>query len=481
MSQLLGGHLFMKSNTVQCGVVLMVMLFSLAQAQPATGPQSQPAQVSVSTEPVAEPVAATQGSEGPITLAPEKSAKPAIPRIVPYVDYSGDLWHRPALTGDWGGVRQKLMDKGIRFNLNLTQTYQGNVAGGTIQRGYYQGGLRYELGLDTTYMGLWPGGMLMMRGESRYGRSDNFHTGSIMPVNTDSLYPVAEEDSTCLTELFFMQFVAPQLGFVAGRMSLRLTTPFTGDETTQFMNTALFVPPIMTTTVPLTTTTAGVIAMPTKWLTVLTLVMDAEGKANLSGFDPDTVFEGGTSLFQMAQVAIKPFGLPGNQRVIWTWSDRVRTQFEQSSFVVIDAIRQGSTAGLARSSNDWSVTYSFDQFVYTLPGKPEQGIGLFGYCGFGPGVVNPIEACYSLGIGGKGMIPTRARDTYGIGYYCVTLSDKLPQAFKDHTQDEQGVEMYYNIEVTPWLHVTPDLQIIDPANSSVDTAWVMGVRARMDF
>ena len=60
--------------------------------------------------------------------------------------YSGDLWHRPALTGDWGGARQKLMDKGVRFNMNLTQTYQGNVAGGKINRGYYQGGLRYELG-----------------------------------------------------------------------------------------------------------------------------------------------------------------------------------------------------------------------------------------------------------------------------------------------------------------------------------------------
>ena len=58
---------------------------------------------------------------GPITLDSQPAAKPANPRLVPYVDYSGDLWHRPALTGDWGGARQKLMDKGVsaRQHINL--------------------------------------------------------------------------------------------------------------------------------------------------------------------------------------------------------------------------------------------------------------------------------------------------------------------------------------------------------------------------
>jgi len=47
----------------------------------------------------------------------------------------------------------------------------------------------------------------------------------------------------------------------------------------------------------------------------------------------------------------------------------------------------------------------------------------------------------------------------------------------------QAIELYYNIEVTPWLHITPDLQIIDnPTGSkSVDTAVVAGVRMHMEF
>ena len=38
--------------------------------------------------------------------------------FVPFVDYSGNLWTRPALTGDWGGLRTDLINKGIRFDIN---------------------------------------------------------------------------------------------------------------------------------------------------------------------------------------------------------------------------------------------------------------------------------------------------------------------------------------------------------------------------
>jgi porin len=53
---------------------------------------------------------------------------------VNWLDYGGDLAHRPALTGDWGGVRQDLMDHGVKFDLNLTQTLQGNISNGVSKR-----------------------------------------------------------------------------------------------------------------------------------------------------------------------------------------------------------------------------------------------------------------------------------------------------------------------------------------------------------
>ena len=44
--------------------------------------------------------------------------------------YSGDIWHRSTLTGDWFGVRNDLAAKGITFDMSLTQVGQGVVDGG---------------------------------------------------------------------------------------------------------------------------------------------------------------------------------------------------------------------------------------------------------------------------------------------------------------------------------------------------------------
>ena len=49
-------------------------------------------------------------------------------------------------------------------------------------------------------------------------------------------------------------------------------------------------------------------------------------------------------------------------------------------------------------------------------------------------------------------------------------------------RDGTGVEFYYNVQVTPWLNVTPDLQYIRPELSrftSGDDAFVYGLRVNM--
>jgi porin len=43
------------------------------------------------------------------------------------------------------------------------------------------------------------------------------------------------------------------------------------------------------------------------------------------------------------------------------------------------------------------------------------------------------------------------------------------------------MEVYYAITAAPWLHITPNFQIVDPANQFVDTALVAGVRVKIDI
>jgi porin len=251
--------------------------------------------------------------------------------------------------------------------------------------------------------------------------------------------------------------------------------------------------------------TAGVVLLPTDWLTISTFVNDndPEGAATRTGFN--TAFHGPAwwTVSQEYEFKWKPFDQPGHQRFGWFWTSRdfpeiggdSRIQFQRTIRRRLvprrllprwaRLLRFGnqvySLTDFETSADTWGLYYNFDQYLYHEPEDPKQGVGVFGRFGFGS-EPNFFEQFYSLGISGKGTIPARDRDTWGIGYYLANLNDDINPAFGLHS--EQGFELFYNIEVTPWLHVTPDVQvIINPAGGfqDRDVAVVYGLRAQMSF
>jgi porin len=71
--------------------------------------------------------------------------------------YSGDLWNRSTLTGDWGGVRNEWAAKGVTIDLDITQIGQGVVNGGKSGAWQYGGRGDLAINLDSQKLGLWPG------------------------------------------------------------------------------------------------------------------------------------------------------------------------------------------------------------------------------------------------------------------------------------------------------------------------------------
>ena len=142
----------------------------------------------------------------------------------------------------------------------------------------------------------------------------------------------------------------------------------------------------------------------------------------------------------------------------------------------------GPKPGLATAGSDWSFFYDFDQYLYTVPDSKDRGFGLFGRFGATEGRFNPIESFYSIGVGGKGLIPGREKDSFGVGYYYMGLSDRVGSVARRFVDDnEQGVEAYYNIAVTPWLKITPNIQAISPLSAGTDCTWIGGLRLKIDF
>jgi porin len=148
----------------------------------------------------------------------------------------------------------------------------------------------------------------------------------------------------------------------------------------------------------------------------------------------------------------------------------------------LTALATGAALASAERKDGWALWYDFDQYLMVEKEDPKQGWGLFGRFGYSPGEVNPVDSFYSIGIGGKGIVPTRDKDQFGVGYYLIDMSEGLPASLGSNV--EQGIEVFYNIEVTPWLHVSPDLQvIINPGGATGagarDPAIVVGLRVQI--
>lgn len=407
----------------------------------------------------------------------------------PLHPYSGDFFRRSTLTGDWGGVRNDLAEKGVTVGLSLTQVGQGVVSGGKDGTWDYGGRSNLTMNVDTQKLGLWPGGFFTLEVEGNWADSVNGKTGALMPVNSNQLYPVPTGDNLNVPMLAFAQFLSPYVGLLAGQLD---TT--SGDQNefahgkgdTQFLNLAFNFNSVALMTVPYSTLGAGVIVLPTKDPNEAILnfnVLQTNGTSTEPAFDDLTVNE--LTFAGEGRVRTNFWGLTGHQLVGAAYSNREFSELDQR-------IRFGvENRGIERESGSWDVYYNFDQYLYEVDKAAGRGIGLFGRFGASDGDPNLMHYFYSMGFGGTGMIPERPHDRFGIGYYYLDVrSPTLVGLLNSRSffRDEWGFEAFYNVALTPWLLLTPDVQVVGPAQKrefrtreSVATGVVLGVRLQVVF
>lgn len=412
--------------------------------------------------------------------------------------YSGDFWTRSTMTGDWDGIRNEWAAKGVSFDINLTQTGMSVVSGGKHQGWEYSGRGDLILKMDTQKLGLWPGGFFNVEVEGNYNRSVNLDTGALMAVNNNQILPTTGRDQLNIPAVSFTQFLSHYFGVFVGKVAT--LTAESGDMNefahgkgdTQFFNLAFNANPVILVTVPYSTLAGGVIILPTKDPNEAVIVLnalDGDGEANRSGFD--TVFKGNTAYVVEGRVRTGFFDMTGHQLLGATYSTKNFTSLSQDLHLIIQNLP------LKEEDNSWCIYYNFDQYLYEP--KKEQGIGIFGRFGASDGNANPIHYFYSIGVGGKGIITSRPNDSFGIGYYYIDISNpKLTGIFKTREllRDEYGIELYYDIAITPWMKLTPDIQFVRPAQKhqynvdggilnisrkEIDTATVLGIRLQMVF
>jgi porin len=388
----------------------------------------------------------------------------------PSKPYSGDFWSRSTLTGDWGGARNDLAAKGITFDLSLTQIYQGIVDGGKQKRWEYGGRGDLNIHVDTGKLGLWPGGFLAVEVEGNYNKSVNGYTGALMPVNTSQLFPMPIGENLNVPAVNFTQFLSPYFGVTFGKNSIcqdcgDMNEFAHGKGDTQFMNTAFGLNPLVLTTLPYSSLGAGVIILPTKNLhdaIVSFMVMQTNGKASVTGFSD--LNKNLMTFSGEGRIKTNFFGLTGHQLFGASYSNKEYTSIDQNSRFIIEG------GEIEKVKGSWHIHYNFDQYLYEPKKGSGQGIGIFGRFGASDGNPNFMQYFYSIGVGGKGIIPGRPLDQFGIGYYYMDVKSPTftgPLATRSVLGDEQGFEAYYNFAITPWMKLTPNIQIIRSAQKDV--------------
>jgi len=256
----------------------------------------------------------------------------------------------------------------------------------------------------------------------------------------------------------------------------------------------LNVNPILLTTVPYSTLGTGMIVLPTKdpnQAIVSFMVLSSTGQASTSGFDD---LDGNNlTLIGEGRVRTDFFGLTGHQLFGAVFSNRNFTSIDQNARFVFE---NGAFEG---KKGSWNIHYNFDQYLYEPKKGSGEGIGIFGRFGASDGNPNFVHFFYSLGIGGKGVIPNRHNDRYGLGFYYIDVNNPKLQGLFQTTKllrDEYGFEAFYNFAITPWLMVTPDIQVVRGAQKnkftlsplpaiiskkSIGTSTVLGLRMQMVF
>ena len=413
-----------------------------------------------------------------------------------------DCWTRPTFTGDWLGLRSHLQESGITFRGNSTHFAFG-VAGGInvpvpapFGQGdtfKYTGRGEYDWIVDLEKFGGMPKGTLLVGLQHWYGEFANvsLRTGTFAPpVFAASLPPTADNSGVpYVTDFLFTQPLSQRLIVFAGKKNVIGTADQTqfagGDGTNQFINQALIANPAFLLGLPYSSFTAGIV-MPRKWGLSTLYVYDPQDRTE-DFFRLEDLFSKGVIVGGQVTVNTNFLCKPGEHHVggIWKHLDQTDLRFEAPA----PEYPYPTAPGFPTKSDAYTIYYGFDQYLGVFPGKrpgigpnkKPRGWGMFGRASISDGNPTPLDYFLSFGVGGDSRVGCDRGDTWGLGWFYVGTSDEfgaIPQAALG-PRDGTGVELYYNVQVTPWLNITPDLQYVRPGLgrlTSGDDAFVYGVR-----
>ncbi len=429
------------------------------------------------------------------------------------------FWDRDTLTGDWGGLRPELADKGLTFSAQEIAETLGNFTGG-IHTGFIaEGRLMAGLGVDFEKAFGWHGGLFYTDAYWIQGRG-------LSANNLDNLFTVSSVEATRNVRLHDLYF---QQSLLDDKVSVRLGQLGADDEFmisrygANFVN-AMFGWPglpsndILPTGGPIYPFAAPGIRFkyePSDAWSLKTAFFTANpaGPATSGNRNPNpqlrepsgTAFNFISDVLAIVEVAYANApdkdtpGLPAIYSLgAWYDSGKFPDQHVDTQGM---SLASAASNGIPRNHvNDYSVYGMVDQMLWRRPGTEDKGIATFLRAMAAPSDRNLIAYYVDGGFNVLGTLPGRDDDIAGIAFAYGAISNDLQALDRDLAlagsarpihDNEIMIELTYQLSLAPWWSIQPDLQyvihpggqIANPQNSrrTLGDEAIVGVRTTVTF
>jgi len=398
-------------------------------------------------------------------------------------DARAGLMDRETLTDNWFGLGEKLADDGIKIGLFNTQVYQIPLHGFNTEHDddRYSGSYDLELTFDMEKLTALKGGSVYVLVEG--GWSDGINDpslGSLFGPNDDT----SGNEAVFISQFFYEQaLLDDKVRFRIGKVDLTGGfecrgcpvsfdgNSFANDETTQFLNSALVNNP----TIPFPEEGLGAIVHvePIDWWYLSAGVADAQADARETGFN--TAFHGEDYFYGIFETGVTPQLDCHNGPLQGAY--RVGVWYDPQPYEQFDGGVQDDNVGFYISADQMIYRQSADE-------DDERGLGVFARYGLADPGANTFRHFWSAGLQYRGLIPGRQDDVTAFGVASGCFSDELSSSMNDQglplDTHETVFEWYYNIQVTPWLNISPDVQyILNPSGGKFNDGLVIGIRAQI--
>ena len=458
----------------------------------------------------------------------------AAPSLLPKMQ---SLWEQEYATGDWGGLRTQLADRGVVFNFTYAADPIAAVSGG-IKRGvFYNGFLDLGTDIDLEKLVGWKGGHFHVNGFYPHGENGSAnYVGDIGTFSNIEAYDTYRLYELWLEQNFFEDRFSLRVGQITFDSEFAVLDAYGG----LFVQSGFGAPEAFSANLPLPVFPNAAPGMrvriaPFKGFAMQAAVFDGNVAPGLTpdhspnaatstefnrhgthwALRPD---EGALFVVEMSyrfnqpseeelsatrtSADARPLGTPAvpvvSQRGLagsYEFGFLYHTDgFADISDVTLAGI--GSSLAPAEARNrgaNYAIYANIEQEIWRESGSEDQGVGAFAHAVWMPPDRNYVESSVEGGLHYHGAIPGRDHDSLGLGVAFLKISDRVGSAVRaanqrDHTSlgvpdFEATIELVYRYQVAPWLWVQPHAQyVVQPGGTKDhDNALIFGVRTNFAF